>query len=312
MEILKGIDKDILYTKGIKNFFLRIRKDETMQWIDEIHSCLPELLSKWEITSIAPNQISRYGLVLEASRANGDDIVLKFTPSFINRFEREAEAYNILPKSYMCELLDVDYTRRCLVLKKLDKKSYASFDDRQKLRAFYKNAVNDAVKYTGQNLKYIGYYQQELKKRCDDTSVLRFCNKEIKDALTLAWNLYIQIFEDSPLYILHGDLIDLNVLDDGNRYYGIDPIGFIAPIELECVRFMRNEIRKHPENGYRVRFDQLTEFFSEFFDRDRLKTMFVIDMAYCTYNSVFENDTADETKIDLELINMIPEVVNEG
>ena len=41
MEILKGIDKEILYTNGIKNFFLRIRKEETFHWIDAvIQACL--------------------------------------------------------------------------------------------------------------------------------------------------------------------------------------------------------------------------------------------------------------------------------
>ncbi len=311
MEILKGIDKEILYTNGIKNFFLRIRKEETLHWIDDVYSSLPELFTKWGITSLVPNQISRYGLVLEASQVQGEGIILKFTPSFVNRFEREAEAYRVLPKSFMCELLDVDYKHRCLVLRKISKKAYASFDDKQKLRTFYKSVVDDAVKFTGQKLEYIGYYRQELKKRLDDTSTLRFCDAKIKETLKLAWNLYMSTFEDGPLYILHGDLLDLNILDDGNRYYGVDPIGFLAPIELECIRFMRNEIRNHPEDGYRNRFDQLVDFFSEFFDKDRLIRMFVIDMAYCTYNSVFENDTSDETKVDLELINMIPEVVNE-
>lgn len=32
--------------------------------------------------------------------------------------------------------------------------------------------------------------------------------------------------------------------------------------------------------------------------------MFIIDMAYCTYNSVFENDTPDEPLVYLELIRI--------
>ena len=304
MGILQRVDKQMLYTDGIRNFFLRLKEEETVRWIDDIYSSLPELISKWGITCLAPNQIARYGLVIEASTLEHGDIILKFTPEFINRFEREAESYAILPKSYMCELIDTDYQHRCMILRKIPKVGYACFEDEPKLEAFYKNVVEDAVRYTGQDLKYIGPYKPELKKRCDDSSELVFCDREIKEELAFAWELYGETFDNSPLYILHGDLIDLNVLDDGERYYGVDPIGFLAPIELECARFIRNDTRNHPEEGYENRFNRLVRFFERFFDRDRLIKMFVIDMAYCTYNSVFENDTPDETLVDLELIRI--------
>ena len=35
--------------------------------------------------------------------------------------------------------------------------------------------------------------------------------------------------------------------------------------------------------------------------------MFIIDMAMCTYNSVFENETDAETLVDLELIRIARE-----
>ncbi len=304
MDRIDRLDKQMLYTDGIRNFFLRLKEEDTVRWIDDIYSSLPELISKWDIVSLLPNQIARYGLVIEASTKERGDIILKFTPGFINRFERESESYAILPKSYMCELIDTDYQRRCMILKKIPKVGYANFEDKAKLEAFYKCAVEDAVKYTGQDLKYIGPYKPELKKRCDDRAELVFCDKEIKEELAFAWDLYCETFDSEPLYILHGDLIDLNVLDDGERYYGVDPIGFLAPIELECARFIRNDTRNHPEEGYENRFSRLLDFFERFFDREKMLKMFVIDMAYCTYNSVFENDTPDETLVDLELIRI--------
>jgi len=300
-------DKSILITNGIRNFFLRWKKEETLKWIDEIYRFFPELIAKWTITSFVPNQISRYGLVLQASSKEYGEIILKFTPAFINRFEREAEAYRILPKSYMCEVIDTDYQNHCLILRKIQPARYARFEDNLKLTDFYGHVIGDAVKYTGQPLDYIGFYRQELKKRCDDTEVLRFHDGEIKEELKYAWELYNRVFLNEDLYILHGDLIDVNVLDDGTRYYGVDPIGFIAPIELECVRFIRNDVRNHPEFGLSHRFDILVSSFARFVDRTRLIQMFIIDMAYCTYNSVFENDTPDETEVDLELIRIARE-----
>ena len=300
-------DKSILLTSGIRNFFLRWKKEETLKWIDEIHTALPELIEKWSITSFVPNQIARYGLVLQASSQEHGEIVLKFTPAFINRFEREAEAYSILPKSYMCEVIDIDYRNRCLILRCIRHAGYAGFEDTRKLTAFFDHVFRDAVKDTGQPLHHIGFYRQELKKRCDDTEELRFHDREIKEELKTAWDLYSEAFQDADLYILHGDLIDLNILDDGTRSYGVDPIGFLAPIELECVRFIRNDVRNHPESGFRRRFDMLVSYFAGFVDKTRLIQMFIIDMAYCTYNSVFENDTPDETEVDLELIRIARE-----
>ena len=304
------IDKSLLFTQGIRSFFLRWRREEALLWIDEIYSALPSVTEKWGITSLKPNQISRYGLVLEASTRDHGEIILKFTPEFIHRFEREAEAYRLLPSSTMCEVIAIDGPHHCLVLKKIQPARYASFDDRQKLTAFFGHVFHDAVEYTGQDLKYIDFYQKELKQRCDDTQRLRFHDKEIKEELAFAWDLYNRTFQDADLYILHGDLLNLNVLDDGERYLGVDPIGFIAPIELEGVRFIRNDIRDHPDQGFARRFDLLMDYFAEFVDKDRLIKMFIIDMAYCTYNSVFENDTPDETEVDLELIRIARKSLN--
>ena len=300
-------DKSFLLTSGIRNFFLRWKKEETMKWIDEIHAVLPELIGKWSITALVPNQIARYGLILQAFSQTHGEIVLKFAPAFINRFEREAEAYKILPKSYMCEVIDVDYERRCLILRNIHNAGYARFEDSRKLTAFFGHVFGDAVRYTGQPLDYIGPYRQELKKRCDDPEKLRFHDREIREALALAWELYNETFREEDLYIVHGDLIDLNILDDGRRYYGVDPIGFLAPIEMECVRFIRNDVRNHPGSGFCSRFGMLISGFESFADRDRLIRMFLIDMAYCTYNSVFENNTPDETETDLELIRIAEE-----
>ncbi|MBQ9009266.1 MAG: 2-C-methyl-D-erythritol 4-phosphate cytidylyltransferase [Clostridia bacterium] len=300
-------DKNILLTGGIRNFFLRTREKETLLWLDQVYSAFPELVEKWGITSFVPNQIARYGLVLHATSKTHGEIILKFTPEFINRFEREAEAYQILPRSYMCEVIDIDTRNRCLILRKIQPARYASFEDNLKLTVFFEHVFRDAVKYTGQPLSHIGFYQQELKQRCEDPNPLRFHDREIREELQFAWELYNRAFREADLYILHGDLIDVNVLDDGTRYYGVDPIGFIAPIELECVRFIRNDVRNHPEFGYRHRFDILISSFSRFVNRTRLIQMFIIDMAYCTYNSVFENDTPDETEVDLELIRIARE-----
>jgi len=106
---------------------------------------------------------------------------------------------------------------------------------------------------------------------------------------------------------MHGDLHELNILDNGKRFYGIDPNGMLGPLELECVRFIRNDVRNHPSFGYAQRFEILLRSFGRFVDIKRLADMFIIDMAYCTFNSTFENEDPAETYVDLELISIAKE-----
>ena len=99
-----------------------------------------------------------------------------------------------------------------------------------------------------------------------------------------------------------------NVLDDGKCFWGIDPCGFIAPIEFECVRFIRNDVRNHRSFGYQERLDILLRSFSRFIgDTEKLLKAFLIDMAFITYNSVFENEDSNETYVDLEIIQAAEE-----
>jgi streptomycin 6-kinase len=136
-----------------------------------------------------------------------------------------------------------------------------------------------------------------------------YCKEEVRAVLNEAIDMYKDAFGDAKRYVLHGDLHELNILDDGNRFWGIDPSGMLAPIELECVRFIRNDVRNHPAFGYEARFKLLLDSFSRFVDRDRLIKMFIIDMAYCTFNSTFENELPDETYLDLELIDIAKKMI---
>ena len=53
-----------------------------------------------------------------------------------------------------------------------------------------------------------------------------------------------------------------------------------------------------------ARFEILLRSFGRFVDICRLDKKLIIDMAFYTYNSTFENDEPDETRVDLELIRI--------
>lgn len=302
-------DKDILLTEGLKMNLLRTRPEETMQWIDMVYAAMPRLLSKWEITSFLPNQISRYGLVLQAKSRTLGEVVMKFIPGFVDRFERELEALQTLPKSYMCPLLDIDEESKCMLLEKITPARYASFEENLKLTEMFRHVIGDAVRYDPEitPLRHIPPYFDELKWRLDNAHTMPYCRDLITPELVYAVELFEKKFADAPLYVIHGDLHELNILDNGKRFYGIDPVGMIAPLELECVRFIRNDVRNHPSFGYDQRFEILLRSFGRFVDIKQLAKMFIIDMVYCTFNSTFENEDPAETYVDLELISIAKE-----
>lgn len=297
-------DKSILITEGLKSYLLRLERDKTLRFIDDVYSMLPQLIARWEVTSFLPNQISRFGLVLQAKSRKFGGVVLKFIPDFVGRFERELEAMKLLPESYMCRLIDFEETCNCMLLEKIEPARFACFEENLKLTNFFRNVISQAVAYAGQELKFIPYYFEELKAKYDQIDSCPYCRDQVKTELEYAIELYKRQFLDAELYILHGDLHEQNILDNGNQFYGIDPNGMLAPLELECVRFIRNDVRKHSAFGFAERFKVLLYSFGRFVDINRLVSMFIIDMAFCTFNSTFENDDPKETYDDLELISI--------
>ena len=302
-ENIAYFDREILLTEGLKSFLLRTDRERTLKFIDMVYRNMPRLISRWEITSFLPNQISRYGLVLQAKSRKYGDVIMKFIPEFVNRYERELEAMRILPRSYMCGLLDADESCNCMLLEGISPARFACFEENLKLTEFFRNVIKDAV-LCDRELKYIPPYLEELQGKLERINDVPFCREEVRDELVFAVHLYEETFADAPMYILHGDLHEQNILDNGKRFYGIDPNGMLAPLELECVRFIRNDVRNHPEFGMEARFEILLRSFGRFVDIRRLAKMFIIDMAFCTYNSTFENDEPDETRVDLELIRI--------
>lgn len=300
-------DREVLVTEGIKSYLLRNETEKTNQWLDMIYDSMPELIDRWGITSFLPNHSSRFGLVLEGASQKYGKVVIKFIPEFVGRFERELEAMRLLSDSYMCPLLDFDEEKRVMLLKRIDHAKTASYEETNKLKTFFNNVHAYALPKTEDlTLNYIPKYYDELCQKLATVDLLVYCKQPVTEELIYAEKLYRDVFMDAPKYVLHGDLHELNILDDGERFWGIDPNGMWAPLELEFVRFIRNDVRNHPEN-MEARFDQLVETFTEFVDKERLLQMYIVDMAFCTYNSVFENETMGETLVDLELIRIAKE-----
>ncbi len=124
--------------------------------------------------------------------------------------------------------------------------------------------------------------------------------KEAEVILSEAAEIYGKEFKDSEKYVIHRDLHQYNILDDGERFYGVDPVGNIAPKEFECVRYIRNDLRG--KDDYSGRYKTLIKVFGQFADPLRITLAFIIDAAFHVVSSTFENEEKTETVFTLDVI----------
>ena len=299
------LDYSCLYTKGINNFLYIREKKDTVRWINQLQRTLPEVFRRWSVISFSVNQIARYGIVLLANSDKYGTVAVKCIPDFINIYEREKEAMTLLSNKFMCPLIEADDNTKIMLLKQIVPGKYASFDHYRKMISFFKKVHDNAVAYDYRNRPiYIPLYYDELKYRYDNAEQVPYLSEPIKYVLEYALLVWNKFFKNESLYIIHGDLHELNILDDNEQLWGIDPCGFVAPLVFENVRFIRNDIRNHADFGYEERFDVLMHCFEQFANQNQLLAAFIVDMAFCTYNSTFENVDTEETLLDIKLFEI--------
>lgn len=297
-------DKNILYTTGLKSFLLRNNRRETEMWLDEVYRLMPKLIVQWEITSFLPNQVSRYGLVIDAKSAKYGDVIIKFIPSFVGRYERELEAMKLLSPTFMCALLDYCEESNVMLLSKIQQPRYACFDENIKLVSYFRSVTDHARPYTEElQVRHTPRYVDELRGKLENIETVPFLKEPIRHLLEDALTMYAQHFDQAPLYYIHGDLHPFNLLDDGKEFRGIDPNGMIAPLAFEYVRFLRNDIKAHPEFGLQSRLEILLQCFGKFHDKEAIVRALIIDLAFTTYNSTFENETPDDAMLNLQVVD---------
>lgn len=308
-------DKNILYTKGIKRFYYKNYKDDAEKFISKVYDSLKRIIIDYKLISFLPNQNSMYGLVIDAKSDTLGDIIIKFIPrkiddNIINSFNREVESYQVLSKKYMCELIKVLEPDDALILRKIKGAKYGTFEDNILLTKFFDIVDSELCEYNdGMNLKYITDYYDTLNRKIENIDFVSSHKNEIKEELLLAKSLYDKYFINDKKYVLHLDIHAYNLLNDGKEMRAIDPNGFIAPKAFEYVRFIRNDIRTHKEFDKMARFDLLINYFSKYCDKKKLIAVFIIDLAFCNYNSTFENETDDETNDNIALLELTKKLI---
>lgn len=292
-------------TKGLRKFLIRSKKKQTIEWLNSIYLFYKELKNRYgDFNEFTLNQSSNYGLVILISTKDNYEFVLKLIPEFLNRYETEKTAYQLFDTSWMCKLLDYDDDNRALYLEKLEVLNSKIFDNNIKLTAFFDKVFSSSIDYDKENHKMFEKIIDNLQFKLVNIDDLPILKKEFKVVLEKAISYY-KIYEKDKLKLIHGDLRVENIMEMDNQYKAIDPIGYIAPLEMEAARFIIGDV--YHNKGYDCidRINILLNFFKKWFSYDKIVYGLYIYYVMIAYNSVFENEDDIMPKYYLDIINRI-------
>lgn len=285
----------------LKKYLAKYYPKEAREWVNTLKSEIPSLLKKWQIDEYKVIKTSHFGIIFIAHSIKYGKCVLKIIPPFIGRYEQECSCYRSLNASFMCELLDFDDSCSALLMEYCYE---ADEPDKETVVSFFDKVLHGAVnKYSDMEASGFHNYSDILHHKLNENSfdyehekIMLYVNKAVK--------LYDDTFKEQDRVLIHGDLHSYNIMSKNNQLVAIDPIGYIAPIEIDIARFIGTELTDG--NGdISKNYKLLLEQFSSIADTERLKNACFIDMVFRLHNSLFENENYDLTDKWLNVLSQI-------
>ncbi len=268
---------------------------QTKSWMTRLQDEVSSLLQKWQITDYQVVKTSHFGIIFLASSINYGDCVIKIIPPFIGRYQPEKSCYQNLPASFMCELYDYDDTCSAILLSRMEEDiDQFNFEDKS-IFNFFKTAI-DSYKETelsSAHIKVFKNYADVLKDKLGDKD-FEYRYNEIMSYVIKANKVFNDVFGNEKAYLVHGDLHRYNIMKTDSNIVAIDPIGYIAPLELDIARFIGTELTNATDNRKELK-EQLVEYFSDISSKDKIEAMLFIDIVFRLHNSIYENDSFELT-----------------
>lgn len=274
---------------------------EAEQWQMTLKDEITSLLKKWQIESYRLIKTSHFGIIFLAKSIKYGNCVLKIIPPFIDRYEGERSCYQHINSSFMCELYDYDDSCSAILLERCEE-SDLSFDKENKsLFRFFEKVFRSAK--TTCNIDHFKNYQTILENKLNEKD-FEYKNKIITDYVRRAVEEYNKVFADGEKNLIHGDLHRYNIMSKNGNIVAIDPIGYVAPRELDIVRYMGTELTDTAGDRQTLLNDML-DYFAPLCDRKRLMSALFIDVVFRLHNSLFENDDYSLTEKWLDILKVI-------
>lgn len=258
-------------------------------WSKTLENSISKLLKEWQITDYKVIKTSHFGIIFIAKSVKYGKCVLKIIPPFIDRYEGERSCYQSISTSFMCELYDYDDECSAILLEKCDETQAEFSENNTKLLEFF-GKIMDCTdiyipdKYTS-NFKV---YKEVLTEKTKQDN-FEYKNDLIMSYVKKAVSLFEQTFSDKDFSLIHGDLHRYNIMKKHDSLVAIDPIGYIAPKEVDIARYMGTELCDGSNNVDKKRREMIN-YFSQIADKDKLEKILFIDIVFRLHNSLFEND----------------------
>lgn len=270
-------------------------------WISKLMQDFPALLKKWQIESYRVIKTSHFGIIFIANSIKYGKCVLKIIPPFIDRYEGERTCYQKINSSYMCELYDFDDNCASILLERCKEMDLCFDRNDMMIYHFFERVLSS--KKTAYNEANFKSYESILKGKQNEDN-FDYKRDEIMAYVGKACEEYDRVLSKSECTLIHGDLHRYNIMMKGDELVAIDPIGYIAPKELDVARYIGTELSDN-ECDISKSVDEMLDYFAPIVDREVLKTALFIDIVFRLHNSIFENETYSLTDKWLEVLDKL-------
>lgn len=269
----------------LSNEIIYNQREEFYKWFDKVVEELPKLFRKWDLKNVVQLFDSSFGILFDVESVKYGRCIVKLIPPQIHRYESEKNSYMILSPEFMCRLIGFDDRLNLLMLENSGNPITEDSVTKEELFAFFDNVY----KYRSINTKqkFFNNYGSILHNKKNE---LIGAEQTIIERVLNAVKLYDDKFKNKPLYVLHGDLHRFNILKNPKRVVAIDPIGYLAPIEIEFVRFIGTELEQGIHKKSKKDLESLLFFWLNFFGKyssDLIYALY-IDIVFRMHNATFE------------------------
>ena len=287
----------------LNRFLFENYPSQTKSWTVSLQKAIPNLLHKWQITDYQVVKTSHFGIVFLASSIKYGECAIKIIPPFIERYETEKCCYQYLSSTFMCELYDYDDGCPAILLCRMEDRFESLNTNNQNLFEFFRNVIEsyNNTDISEEEKAKFNDYSLILKNKTFDTG-FTYRYDEIMSLVRKANQVYNDIFKDDKKYLVHGDLHRFNIMKTNDEMVAIDPIGYVAPLELDIARFIGTELTQAKSNVLELK-NCLVDYFSPISSKERIEAMLFVDMVFRLHNSIYENESFELTDKWLKLLS---------
>lgn len=270
----------------LKSYLEKYYPIEAKTWAETLKNKITGLFNKWQIDEYSLIKTSHFGIIFIAHSIKYGRCVLKIIPPFIGKYEQERSYYHSINSGFMCELFDYDDSCSALLMECCDEVEKFNEDT---VLAFFGKAISNAVnKNTDVDLKLFHSYSSILHSKIKKTN-FEYKKDAVMSYVKDAIRIYDESFNNDDAVMIHGDLHRHNIMSKNGSLVAIDPIGYIAPAEINVARYIGTELTDGI-GDIKESYDALIGTFSKICDFERLKKACFIDIVFRLHNSIFENE----------------------